>query len=422
MFHFRLALLIGATLLLSATTVFAGGAYLSEIGTPASVGTAGAGNVTNTFSADAAWTNPAGMADLEGDQALVGFQVLIPTVRFDSDIAESGGSDGGNAGFVSAIPSTFVTREVAEDWRLGLAVVAPLGGGADFGKDFVGRYQATRSVLMGLSISPALSYKVNEKLSLGAGLSFVNTVLDLDISINQKTPLNPTAPDGRVNIDKIDDWGYQGYLGVIWKPTDRLTIGGVYRSELDTKLEGDLSVKNIIIPPINRLASTLDEVKVDFDFPQVIQLGLKYKLTENLLLLADFDWEDWSAFGETGVQIQGGPAPIVTSFDRKWKDTYHVGLGLIHKDGPHVVSGGIGYDSSPVDDEDRTVDLPADEQFRIGFAYGNEWKGNLNYALGASYVWLGDGKIDQVAGGERFKGDFSTNQIIFLSATLNYRF
>jgi long-chain fatty acid transport protein len=411
------------TILLFATTdVLAGGAYLSEIGTPASVGTAGAANVTNTLTADAAWTNPAGMAHLQGDEALLGFQVLIPTVRFDSEIAESGGSDGGNAGFVSAIPSAFAVQALNEDWRLGFAMVAPLGGGVDYGKDFVGRYQATRSVLMGLSLSPALSYKVNENLSLGGGVSIVNTVLDLDVSINQKTPLNPTAPDGRVHIDKIDDWGYQGYLGVIWEPTERLTIGGTYRSELDTELEGDLKIKNTIIPPINELASSLDEAKIDFDFPQMISLGVKFKLTEKLQLLADFDWEDWSAFSQTGVEIKGGPVPIITSFDREWKDTYHVGFGLIHQDGARVISGGIGYDSSPVDDEDRTADLPVDEQFRIGFAYGNEWKEGWKYALGASYLWLGDGKIDQVAGGERFKGDFSTNQIVFLSATLQYLF
>lgn len=246
--------------------------------------------------------------------------------------------------------------------------------------------------------------------------------MDLDISINQKTPANPTAPDGFVHIDKIDDWGTQGSLGMMWSATDRLTIGAVYRTKLDTKLRGDLKITNIVVPPINELASSLDTVNVSFDFPQVIQVGARYNLTEDLLLLADFDWEDWSSFSSTGLRIQGGPAPIITSFSRNWKDTYHFGLGFIRNIESHVISGGIGYDTSAVDDEDRTADLPVDEQFRIGFAYGNEWKGDWNYALGASYLWLGDGKMDQVAGGEHFKGEFSTNQIIFLSATLNIDF
>ncbi|MGB5735253.1 MAG: hypothetical protein WBM40_12520, partial [Thiohalocapsa sp.] len=34
------------------------GFYLTEVGTPGSLGTAGAANPTNTVSADASWTNP----------------------------------------------------------------------------------------------------------------------------------------------------------------------------------------------------------------------------------------------------------------------------------------------------------------------------------------------------------------------------
>ena len=135
MFHLRLTLSITAVLLLTSTSLFAGGLYLPELGTPISVGTAGVGNVTNDVIADAAITNPAGMTGIKSDVVLAGLQLLIPTVRFDSDIATAGGSDGGNAGFVSAIPSTFVVKTLGDDWRLGLGITAPLGGGVDYGAD-----------------------------------------------------------------------------------------------------------------------------------------------------------------------------------------------------------------------------------------------------------------------------------------------
>ena len=35
---------------------------------------------------------------------------------------------------------------------------------------------------------------------------------------------------------------------------------------------------------------------------------------------------------------------------------------------------GISYDSSPVDDDDRTIDLPLDEQLKLSAAYGREGK------------------------------------------------
>ena len=47
------------------STAFAAGFYISEVGTPGSLGSAGVINPTNTYTADAAWTNPAGMTGLD---------------------------------------------------------------------------------------------------------------------------------------------------------------------------------------------------------------------------------------------------------------------------------------------------------------------------------------------------------------------
>jgi long-chain fatty acid transport protein len=80
---------------------------------------------------------------------------------------------------------------------------------------------------------------VNDKLSLGGGISFIYSNLDLDIAINQPGSLS----DGQVNIDKIDDWGYQGFVSAMYKATDRLTLGAIYRAESDVELEGDIGFK-----------------------------------------------------------------------------------------------------------------------------------------------------------------------------------
>ncbi len=420
MLRLKLTLSIAVTLLLTANTAFAGGLYLPEIGTPISVGTAGVGNVTNTFSADAAITNPAGMTDIEHDVALMGMQLVIPTVRFDSDNATTaGGSDGGNAGFVSVIPSTFVVKTLGDDWRLGLGITAPLGGGVDYGKDFVGRYQAQRSVLTGLGIAPSVAYRVNDKLSFGGGVSLIYTNLDLDIAINQ-----PGEADAQVNIDKIDDWGYQGFVSVMYKATDRLTLGAIYRNESDVELEGDIGFKNVSNALIDQVLSNADDVEVDFSYPQAIDIGMRYELNDSIMLMADFNWQEWSAFGDTRVGIEGiGGDSKVTTFDRDWDDTWHVGFAIAHKlSEKGIITGGIAYDSSPVSDSKRTADIPVDEQLRLSAAYGKTVSEKFDFALGTTFLWLGKGKMDQVAGGERFKGEFSTNNIIFLSATMNYKF
>ena len=41
-------------------------------------------------------------------------------------------------------------------------------------------------------------------------------------------------------------------------------------------------------------------------------------------------------------------------------------------------------------------------------------------AVGA--LWLGDGEVDQVAQGARFKGDFESNWMFIIGSNLQYRF
>jgi long-subunit fatty acid transport protein len=84
----------------------------------------------------------------------------------------------------------------------------------------------------------------------------------------------------------------------------------------------------------------------------------------------------------------------------------------------------MGYDSSPVDDKNRTFILPMDEQFKIGMAYAKQPTegSNFAYSLGGSWIWFGDGKVDQTAQGVRSKGEFETNYAVFLGATFKYTF
>ncbi len=92
---------------------FAGGFYIQELGTPASIGTAGTARTTNNVDPESAWGNPTGMTGLTEDTILIGSQILAPNVRFDSDIATAGGSDGGNAGNAAIIPSVFAVKTIS---------------------------------------------------------------------------------------------------------------------------------------------------------------------------------------------------------------------------------------------------------------------------------------------------------------------
>jgi long-subunit fatty acid transport protein len=127
-----------ATLLGVTHSALGAGFYSPSIGTPASLGTAGVANPTNTRRADAAWTNPAGMTGIEQQEILTGALVFLPSMKFDVKTARNDavlprlqgpviGDSGGNAGEVAPVTSFFDVRPLSERARFGFSVTAPLG-------------------------------------------------------------------------------------------------------------------------------------------------------------------------------------------------------------------------------------------------------------------------------------------------------
>ncbi len=395
-------------------TSFAGGFYIQELGTPASIGTAGTARTTNNVDPESAWGNPAGMTGITEDTILIGSQVLVPNIRFDSDIATAGGSDGGNAGNVAIIPSFFAVKPISDKARLGFSIVAPLGGGVDYGDDFVGRYSTQEAALTGLAINPSFGYQVNDNLSMGAGVSILYTLFEMDIAINQPGVL----PDGQAKIEDADDWGHQFFFGMQYQLNDNTLFGVVYRSEAEIELSGDFEINGTVLP-----VTPSGRVEAGWDNPQLIEVGLSYELADNMTIFLQADWEDWSAFSENTFQISGsGGITTVSELDRDFKDTWRVGVGMSYKSGENLLLLGTSYDSSPVSDSDRTFDLALDEQFRISGAMIHDTEQGLDYALSASLVYFGEGKVDQTSQGVRAKGEFDENWGLFLGGTLRYEF
>lgn len=402
-------------LLLASGTSNAGGIYLSEIGSPNSLGTASSGNVTNRELPDASWTNPAGMTGLDEASMLLGLQVLFPSVKFEAEIAEAGGTDGDNAGEIAAIPSFFYTRPLNEKWRFGFSLVAPFGGGFDFGDDFVGRYTVQEIVLQGVALSPSLAYRINDAVSIGFGASITYTIMEMEFAINQAAI---GAPDGKVELNDATDVGVQPFVGLQWQYSDRGTFGLVYRAEMEVDLEGDLVIRDLALP-----LTPQSSFNMGWDNAQLLEIGIRQQLNDQWTLTANANWEDWSAFKDNVLTINDAPiGPLVQTLERNWDDTYKVGLGFIRRnDNDNYMAFGASYDSSPVDTENRTVDLPTDEQFRLSFAYGRD-RGESGWAVGATWLWMGEGRVDTTAQGVRYAGDFTDNSILFVGATYLRRF
>jgi long-chain fatty acid transport protein len=202
--------------------------------------------------------------------------------------------------------------------------------------------------------------------------------------------------------------------------TDRILLGLVYRAEMDVDLEGDVNIRNWKLPVSK---PKINEIDIGWDNPQWLDVGLRFKVNEDNYLFLNGGWQEWSAFSENGLEIPTGQGTVKATLERDWDDTWYARAGFLHRiDSSRSFAFGISYDSSPVKDAKRTIDLPMDEyyQFSAAYAVGDEL--GFSYSLGATLMLVGDTEIHQETQGVAFAGDFDTNRILFLGGTLRYAF
>ena len=158
--------------------------------------------------------------------------------------------------------------------------------------------------------------------------------------------------------------------------------------------------------------------------PQTVMFSVYHETSEQVALMGNVGWQDWSRFGMVDVTVSTDP-PTDLTVDRKYQDTWHVALGgEVQASETWRLSGGLAYDSSVVKDEDRTVDLPLGEGYRLGV--GSRYRPKETFDLNLAYElpWAGDLSVDQQRGplAGRVSGDYKDTAMHFFSVGAVWRF
>ena len=414
---------IGVVLLLlslSPSAAQAGGVFLYEVGTP-DVGLASAGWAARAEDAATILTNPAGMTRLEKNDLLLGFQALYGDIGFtpNSQTTVSGG-DGGNP--VGWFPGggVFYVNPSSDSVRLGVAVTGNFGLGLDYDDDWAGRYYIQDGTLLGMSVLPAIAWKVNDKFSIGAALNATYGIFDTTVAVNN--PL--TDDDGSLKLDDTV-WGFGGNIGFLFEPNDDTRFGLTYTSSVGLDF-GDVPEFSGLAPGLSAIleAAGLLDSKIDLSMtvPQTVMASFVHKLNGRWALLGNLGWQDWSSFGKVDVQVNTDN-PTSLTVDQNFKDTWHAALGAQSKnESGWSFSFGAAYDSSCVDDADRTPTVPVGQAWRFGF--GAQRRMSETFELGLAYelAWAGTLAVDQERGplSGRLAGAYNEAAMHFLGASLRW--
>jgi long-chain fatty acid transport protein len=407
---------------LALSTAHAAGLWLYEQGTP-DVGTANAGVAARASDAATASVNPAGMTRLKESQAMVGVQPIYGDMTFDIDASSFGGGDGGNG--VGWVPSggLFYVHSLSSDFKLGVSAGSYLGLGIDFDDDWAGRYYATKNELVTAFAQASAAYRVNDWLSVGAGAAFIYGELKYEAAVNN---LLDALPDGRLEFDDTDTTSAL-MLGVLTEPRAGTRIGITFISKVDLKFRDDNKFSGtgpLLNAALNLSGLRGSSTQFDFTLPRQLMLSALHDLSNDLSIMANIGWQNWSEFGQVGLSL-GGPNARSLEVDANFSDTWHYAIGARYRLGPKwSVSTGVAYDSSPVSNSDRTVAMPLDRQYRIGV--GLQYALRHDLTLGAAYEYMdaGDAPVSQSGGLLRgdIQGDLDRADFHFFALNANWKF
>lgn len=429
------------------------------------MGNSYAGNAAVASDASTALTNPAGMFELKNRAQ---FAVSGAFTASSSDYTdqnsltnplfgaepiglEDGVGPNENVSGVAASPGIYYARTLNDKWAVGFAFTVPFATSSDYGDDWIGRYHAVETQVTAFDINPSFAYRVNDKVSLGGGLSVqVATALltsKLDsgatclgiasqagIPVTSCTDIGLFPNDPTIDTDvELDGSGTQltFNLGALFKPRDGTKIGLTYRHGANHSLEGDAVFT--ATPALDGFLAAFPEesralqstgTTISADLPAVFDVSIAQQATEQLELLATLKWTQWSSFDELTSAFDN-PAQPDSGIAFNWEDAVMISGGANFTVNEKLtLRAGLAYDQSPIPNpSSRSPRGPANDRYWYSVGGTYDFTPRVTANFGYAHVAIDESAIDNSgnAGNPTLRGSYEFDVNLF-AVQLNWNF
>ncbi|MEO4048702.1 outer membrane protein transport protein [Pseudomonas sp. CAU 1711] len=392
------------------------------------MGTSFAGRASTVNDASVLFGNPAGLSKLERAQVTGGLAVVDANIDIDDASHET--AEGDMVPF-AAVPFAYYASPLDERFSWGLGLYVPYALMSDYENGFGGRFKGLTSKVEVVTLQPTLSYRINERVSVGFG----PTLNKIKGTLINKLDNSAVFGSGETKVGiKGDDLGYGFNAGIMVDIGDSLTWGLTYHSKVDYTLEGRTRISGGNGPFLSAFNGEYD-ASLDFTTPESVDTSVSYAFDEQWTLHAGATFTRWSRLQEIVVENRGTPSllgmqPIAeVSEELKWHDTWSYAIGASYRLNPQwVLRTGLALDPSPAENAHRSVRIPVGN--RKVFSLGAGWSPNADLTIDVAYTYLRENpaKVNQpgkeLAGRDiapGFSGEYN-NSAHGLGVQATYRF
>ena len=334
-------------------------------------GVAAGGDLSSMF-----W-NPATMTQMPG---LRSESVMSGIIPYSANTPGAGSTFAGAPFFLGGtgdtamdaiVPAAYYSWQFRPDMWIGLAVNSPFGLSVNFPIVWAGgNYAAGSSYLKTYNATPSFAWRINDMISVGVGVQIQYAKADLSHCVIAPCILG--APLAELSGH---DWGYGFTAGVTLTPTPTTTVGIGYRSGINQKIDGSLSISGIGTAS----ASTT------LNLPDTVSVGLRQRLTPQLTGLATVEWTNWSRIGTSNVAAGAFSTTLPFQYQDGW--LFSVGAEYMWSQAL-TLRGGVGFERSPITDQVRTPLLPDNDRFWLSAGGTYQWSPKLSFDLAYSHLFV----------------------------------
>lgn len=408
-----IALAVGAL----STQAMASGFALNEQSI-SGMGTSFAGRSSSADDASTLFGNPAGMSRLKREEVSFG----IAAINAKTDIKNASGAPGSNDGDmvpVTAVPMGYYVNPLDEKWAVGVGIYVPFGLITDYEGGFSGRYHGDYSEVRVITVQPTVSYRFNEKLSVGFG----PTINRIDGQLESAVPPMLGTSDSRVKI-KGDDTALGFNVGMLYEFSPHTRAGLTYHSKVDYKLEGDTRItgNDPVLGAIGAYGKY--DASLDLETPESVDFSLTHELNDQWTIYGGATLTRWSRLETIVVENKGvAPGPASASFgtieeEQDWHDTWSYALGAAYKlNKEWTLRTGVALDQSPTNNTHRSPRIPTGDRTAVSFGLAWNPSDDVTVDLAYSYLWEEDTKIRQASYNATYE-----NSAHGFGAAMTYRF
>ncbi|MGL4827689.1 MAG: outer membrane protein transport protein [Vibrio sp.] len=388
------------------------------------LGRAYAGEAAMADNASAQWRNPAMLTYLEGTQISVGAIYVNPNVDVDGTVKHIdpriGQTAASSKDFAhdAVIPNFYLSHQLNEQVVLGFALGTNYGMETDLGTDFAASHFGNQASVITKEANLNIAYQILPQLSIGGGVRYVMGEGHFGATAPAKNALR--LPQGTtLKYMEGDDtsWGWQ--VGSAWQINEDHRLGFAYKSEVMMDFEGyakGLSY-GAYKPGMMSLA-----------LPATAEIASFHQLNEQWAVHASINWTDWSSFKEL-TAVFPEESNLIKS--ENWEDNYRFAIGTTYQyDAKLALRAGVAYDTSAVDDKNRTATIPETDRTWVSLGASYVATPQLTFDTGFTYIFAKDATINEPRDasdnlsamiGGAFNGNVSGN-VWLIGVQANYRF